>query len=141
MSDSKSYENNIVTRYHADTSVFKGDAISPVIFMDSNSVPGSFYAEYILYNRAQEGSPPEHSHDDSDEILMFFGTDTERPHDLCGEIELWIDGEKYTLTESAMIYVPKGVKHCPLYARRVDRPIVMVSTAPAQYYSRDGIAE
>ena len=139
MTDARTFRDNIVTRYHADTSKFVGDAISPVLFMDSNSVPGSFYAEYILYNKALEGSPPEHSHDDSDEILMFFGTDPERPHDLCGEIELWIAGEKYTLTESAMIFVPKGVKHCPLYAPRVDKPIVMVSTAPAQRYSRDGI--
>lgn len=140
MTDTSTYKDNIVTRYLADTSKFKGDAISPVLFMDSNSVPGSFYAEYILYQKAAEGSPPEHSHDDSDEILMFFGTDPERPHDLCGEIELWIDGEKYTLTESAMIFVPKGVRHCPLYARQVDRPIVMVSTMPAQHYSRDRIA-
>ena len=140
MTDASTYKDNIVTSYHADTSKFTGDAISPVIFMDANSVPGSFYAEYILYHRAVEGSPPEHSHDDSDEILMFFGTDPGRPHDLCGEVELWIAGEKHTLTESAMIFVPKGVKHCPLYARRVDKPIVMVSTMPAQKYSRDGIS-
>jgi len=139
MTDANTYKDNIVTSYNADTSKFVGDIISPVLFMDSNSVPGSFYAEYILINKALEGSPPEHSHDDADEILMFFGTDPERPHDLCGEIELWIAGEKYTLTESAMIFVPKGVKHCPLYAPRVDKPIVMVSTAPAQHYSRDGI--
>jgi len=139
VTDPNTFKDNIVTQYHADTSKFQGGAISPVLFMDSNSVPGSFYAEYILINKALEGSPPEHSHDDADEILMFFGTDPERPHDLCGEIELWIAGEKYTLTESAMIFVPKGVKHCPLYAPRVDKPIVMVSTAPAQHYSRDGI--
>ena len=138
MTDATTYKDNIVTRYMADTSKFKDGDISPVIFMDSNSVPGSFYAEYIIYQRAVEGSPPEHSHDDSDEILMFFGTDPERPHDLCGEIEVWIGGEKHVLTESAMIFVPKGVRHCPLYCRRADRPIIMVSTAPAQYYSRDG---
>ena len=139
MTGGNTYENNIVTQYLADTSKFKGDVLTPVVFMDSNSVPGSFYAEYVLYNKASDGSPEEHSHDDSDEILMFFGTDTDHPRDLCGEVELWIDGEKYTLTESAMIFVPKGVRHCPLYCRRADRPIIMVSTAPAQYYSRDGI--
>lgn len=140
MTDANTYKDNIVTSYNADTSKFKGGSISPVIFIDSNSVPGAFYAEYILYQEAVEGSPPEHTHDDSDEILMFFGTDPERPHDLCGELELWMGGEKYLLTESAMIFVPKGVKHCPLYCRRADRPIVMVSTMPAQKYSRDGIA-
>jgi mannose-6-phosphate isomerase-like protein (cupin superfamily) len=140
MADANTYKDNIVTRYLADTSKFNnGDIVSPIIFMDSNSVPGSFYAEYVLYRQASEGSPPEHSHDDSDEILMFFGTDTDHPQDLCGEVELWMAGEKYVLTESAMIFVPKGVKHCPLYCRRADRPIIMVSTTPALYYSRDGI--
>jgi quercetin dioxygenase-like cupin family protein len=140
MTDGGSYKNNIVTSYVADTSKFKdGKVLSPVVFIDSNSVPGSFYAEYVIYNQATEGSPPEHSHDESDEMLMFFGSDPEHPHELGGEMELWIAGEKYTLTESAMIFVPKGVKHCPLYCRRADRPILMVSTAPAQYYSRDGI--
>jgi mannose-6-phosphate isomerase-like protein (cupin superfamily) len=140
MTDASTYQKNIVTRYMADTSKFKeGEVVAPVIFIDSNSVPGSFYAEYVFYRKASDGSPPEHSHDDSDEILMFFGSDLEHPHDLCGEIELWIAGEKYMLTESAMIFVPKGVKHCPVYCRRCDRPIIMVSTTPGQYYSRDGI--
>ena len=79
-------------------------------------------------------------HDDFDEILMFWGTDPARPHDLCGEVELWIGGEKYTITESAMVFVPRGVKHCPMYFRRVDRPILHASTAPTRGYSRDGIA-
>ncbi len=140
MTDGNAFKPTIVTSYLADTSPFgDGRVVNPVIFMDSNSVPGSFYAEYIVINEASEGTPPEHSHDDADEILMFFGSDMERPHDLCGEVELWIDGEKYMLTESAMIFVPRGVKHCPLYCRRVEKPIIMVSTAPAQYYRRDGV--
>ena len=88
-----------------------------------------------------KGSPPEHSHDDFDEIVMFFGTNPERPHDLCGEVEWWMGGEKYVLTESCMIFVPKGVRHCPLYFRRVDRPILNLSTGPSESYVRDGIEQ
>jgi hypothetical protein len=69
---------------------------------------------------------------------MFFGSDAKRPHDLCGEVELWMGGERYLLTESCMVFVPKGVKHCPMYFRRVDRPIIHLSTMPSQGYSRDG---
>ena len=141
MTDANTYKDNIVTTYNADTSKFVGDIISPVLFMDSNSVPGSFYAEYILIHKALEGSPPEHSHDDADEILMFFGTDPERPHDLCGEVEWWMGGEKYVLTESCMVFVPKGVRHCPMYFRKVDRPILHLTTGPSEIYSRDGIEQ
>jgi hypothetical protein len=48
-------------------------------------------------------------------------------------------GHKHVLTESAMVFVPKGVRHCPMYFRRVDRPILNLSTGPSQSYSRDGI--
>ena len=140
MADGGTYKNNIVTSYLADKSKFEGTTISPVTFIDARFVPGAFYAESVWFNEASEGSPPEHSHDDFDEILMFWGTDPERPHDLCGEVELWIGGEKYTITESAMVFVPRGVKHCPMYFRRVDRPILHASTAPTRGYSRDGIA-
>ena len=139
MTDSGTYRDNIVTSYLADTSKFEGTTIAPITYIDSSFVPGSFYAESVLFREASEGSPPEHSHDDFDEILMFFGTDPERPHDLCGEVELWIGGEKYLLTESSMVFVPRGVRHCPMYFRRVDRPILHASTGPSRNYSRDGV--
>lgn len=141
MTDGSTYKANIVTRYLADTSKFEGTSLGPVAFIDSRFVPGAFYAECVWFREASEGSPPEHSHDDWDELLMFFGTDPERPHDLCGEVELWIDGEKYTITESSMVFVPKGVRHCPMYFRRVDRPILHLTTGPGQSYSRDGVDE
>ena len=124
----------------ADTTKFKAGGITPVAYIDSTFVPGSFYAECVWFTKASEGSPPEHSHDDVDEILMFFGSDAEHPHDLGGEVELWVGGEKQMITESSMVFIPKGVKHCPMYFRRVDRPIIHLSTTPSQNYRRDGIA-
>ncbi len=63
MAGGGTYRGNIVTSYLGDTGALKGP-----------------------------GSPPEHSHDDFDEIVMFFGTDAERPHELCGEVEWWMGG-------------------------------------------------
>ncbi|NLE11330.1 MAG: hypothetical protein GX630_07455 [Actinobacteria bacterium] len=139
MADAKTYKDNIVTRYLADTTKFEGTTIRPVAFIDSRFVPGSFYAECVWFSEPSEGSPPEHCHDEADEILMFFGSDSEHPHDLGGEVELWVEGEKLTITESSMVFIPKGVKHCPMYFRRVDRPIIHLSTMPSQGYSRDGM--
>lgn len=140
--EGNTYRGNIVTSYLADTAKFRNSPIiSPVAYIDGGFVPGSFYAECVWFHGASEGSPPEHAHDDFDEIVMFFGSDPERPHDLCGEVEFWMGGEKYVLTESCMVFVPRGVRHCPLYFRRVDRPIIHLSTAPSISYSRDGITE
>jgi hypothetical protein len=131
-------KDNIVTSYLADSSVFAGGTVVPVAYIDGDFVPGSFYAECVWVVEASEGSPEEHSHDDFDEIVMLIGTDPERPHDLCGEVEWWMGGEKYLLTESCLIFVPKGTRHCPMYFRRVDRPILNLSTGPSGRYRRDG---
>ena len=48
---------------------------------------------------------------------------TKDVYDLGGEIEFWLDDEQYMLTKSCMVYVPKGLKHCPIVFRRIDRPI------------------
>ena len=63
-----------------------------------------------------------HSHE-GNEIIGFLGSDPENPSDLCGEVEIHIEGEKHILTKSTYIYLPAGVKHVPLYINRVDRPI------------------
>lgn len=75
-----------------------------------------------------------HSHD-FDEIITLFGTDPEDPQDLCGEVEFWLGDEKYTLTKSCIIYVPKGLKHCPTIFRNVKRPIFHYIVGDAGKYA------
>lgn len=69
---------------------------------------------------AEMGKP--HSHP-GNEILGFLGSNPDDPSDLCGEVEIYIEGERHILTKSSYIYLPAGVKHLPLYINRVDRPI------------------
>ena len=75
-----------------------------------------------------------HSHD-FDEIITLFGTDPEDPQDLCGEVEFWLGDEKYTITKSCIIYVPKGLKHCPTIFRNVRRPIFHYIVGDAGKYA------
>ena len=63
-----------------------------------------------------------HSHQ-FEEVVKLFGTDPENPKDLCGEVEFCMGDERYMITQSCIIYVPKGIMHCPLIFHRVDRPI------------------
>jgi hypothetical protein len=69
-----------------------------------------------------------HSHD-FDEVIGFAGTNRNYPRDLGGEIEFLIGGEKHTITKTCLIYVPKGVEHCPVIIKRVDTPIFMFEAA------------
>ncbi len=64
----------------------------------------------------------QHSHD-FDEILGFFGGARNNPRELNSEIELWLEDEQYFITKSAIVYVPKFMKHLPLYFRRIGSPV------------------
>ena len=38
------------------------------------------------------------------------------------EVALGEEWEKHVVTTSAVICIPAGVNHCPIYVRKVDRP-------------------
>jgi hypothetical protein len=67
-----------------------------------------------------------HTHD-VDEFLMFLGA--ELP-DLCSsfdaEIDLWMgeEIEKHTITSTTIVYIPRGILHCPLNFRIVNKPVL-----------------
>jgi hypothetical protein len=111
------------------------DVRTPLAYVDGNVIPGAFYAESQWFWKNTAYSPPPHTHD-FDEVLAFFGTDPEKPRDLCGEVELWLDDERHILTKSCMVFIPKGLQHCPMNIVRVDRPIFHFSTGPSIRYER-----
>ena len=112
------------------------DVMTPMTYIDDTIIKGAFYSECLWFRKPTKLSPPEHVHD-FDEILSFFGSDPDNPKDLCGEVELWLDDEKHILTESCSVYIPKGMKHCPMIVRKVDRPIFHFSTGTSGKYSKD----
>ena len=106
-------------------------------YLDSKMIKGAtFYAECLWYFKASETKVEPHTHE-FDEVLAFFGSNPEDFHDLGGEVELWLGDEKHILTKSCMVFIPKGLKHCPLVFRRVDTPIFHFSAGPALAYDRE----
>ncbi len=105
-----------------------------ILWLDDKVVEGAFHMNTAWYLKAAETlEKTPHTHD-SDEIIGFFGNNPEDPYDLGGEIEIWLEDEKYILTRTSMIFVPAGMKHCPLTLRRVDRPIFHFTTVPGGQY-------
>ena len=128
-----------------------------VLWLDERAAPGcglTMNSTWILHadrdvqlEREANGSVEEmgksHSHQ-GNEILGFLGSNPDDPSDLCGEVEIYIEGEGHLLTKSTYIYLPAGVKHVPLYINRVDRPIFhfFVTLTPSYTMIRDtGIFE
>jgi len=113
-----------------------------ILSLDDHVLEGSMYAEIVwmwpgggdVYPETAE--PHSHAHE-YDETLAFIGTDHDNPYDLGGEVEFWIEDEKFLLTKSSVIFIPKGMHHCPLVIHRVDQPIFHFSSGPGGAYKQD----
>lgn len=113
------------------------DTFTRVMYLDQDYPKGAFYLDCNWFWKGSDTQVrvEQHVHD-FDEVLAFFGSDPENPNDLCGEIELWIEDEKHILTRSCAVFVPAGIKHCPLRIKRVNRPIFEFTTGPAKSWVR-----
>ena len=86
-------------------------------------IPGSLALNCVWYWKGSDVVTTQaHTHD-CDEIIAFIGTNPDDPHDLAGEVEIWLQDEKYLLDKSCLVFVPKGLVHCPLIIRKAERPI------------------
>ena len=81
-----------------------------------------------------EGHHQGHIHS-FDEYVTFIGTNPEKPHELDGLVEMWMEDEKYMLTKNTAVFCPRGVYHCPIVFHEVNSPILWIASAPtATYY-------
>ena len=55
------------------------------------------------------------------EVIGFAGGDPKDADNLGAEAEFWMDDEKYIINKSFLVYVPAGLKHCPLIVRNIKR--------------------
>lgn len=110
-----------------------------ILWLEDEIMEGASSVILSWYWKATEKEgTPSHVHD-YDEILGFIGSDPQNPHDLGGEVEYWMEDEKYILKKSCLIWTPKGLRHCPLKVTRVDRPILFLAISMAKKYVKDGI--
>ena len=108
-----------------------------MMWLGNKVIKGSPYVEAVwLWPKAANPHAgfPQHVHD-HDETIGFFGSDTNNVYDLGGEIEFWLEDEKHILTKTCIIFIPRGLRHCPLVIKRVDRPIFEFTSGPGSMFS------
>jgi hypothetical protein len=100
------------------------DKSTMIAWLSDEVIKGAFHVEVVWFHPGVNTiTNTAHTHD-FDEVVGFLGSDAAHPKDLGGEVEWWQDDEQYILHNSAIIWVPKGLKHAPMVIRRVDRPIL-----------------
>jgi hypothetical protein len=110
--------------------------------VDDEVVEGFFYVDcnWLWSGSAEDTAEEPHAHD-FDEVIGFVGSNRDDPHDLGGEITIWLDDKKEVLTKSCLIFVPAGTRHCPILFNRIDKPIFFVTISPSGKYTRVGEGE
>jgi hypothetical protein len=107
----------------------------PILFLDNSVVKGAFYVEsnwkLPAFANKTHGDPHKH---DYDEVLAFFGSDPENPHDLGAVAEVHLGDEVHTVTKSCLIFIPQGLEHGPIDFKRIDRPIIHFSCGTSKQY-------
>lgn len=125
----------------------KNRPMEHVLWLDGEQAPGCFYSECVWFfspdkvnpeklekmRKAGGGGPRPHTHP-FDELFTFWGTNFDNPHDLGAEVEFWLEDQKFIFSKSCFLYIPAGMKHCPIQFTRMDRSFFHFSFAPAQKY-------
>jgi len=110
-----------------------------LLWMDDEKVKGAtFYMECIWLwgGKTTSGTteaPHQHAHD---EVIGFISSDPDNPKDLDARMEIILGDETHFLTKSCLIYIPAGMKHCPLTFREVNRPVFFFTLMPINRYGR-----
>jgi hypothetical protein len=109
-----------------------------ILFLDNEVIEGACVVDTVWFwparaNKTESDVEP-HKHD-HDEILAIFGTNPDDPHDLCGELEVWLEDEKHIITKSAIIFIPKGLRHGPIRFTRLEKPVFHFGVSLSKKYS------
>jgi hypothetical protein len=111
-----------------------------VLWMEDEFVKNSSSVIISWYFKESDGKgSPSHVHEDFDEIVGFVGCDPENPEKLYGKVEFWMEDEKYILEKSCLIWIPKGLRHCPLEVLEVERPILFLAFSQTKKYTKEAI--
>jgi len=129
-------------------------AMEHVLYIDGEVGPGTFYSECLWFfpqhmvdpaairkneemlkslKPGEKIGPQPHIHP-FDELFTFFGTNFDDPSDLCGEMEFYLEDQPVTFNKSCILYIPAGMKHCPLNMKRMERPLFHFSMGYTSSY-------
>jgi hypothetical protein len=115
-----------------------------MFWLDSKLTNGAFYTSGVWLWEKKGNKDIEmeiaHTHD-FDETIGFLGTVRNDPNSLGGEIEFWLEDEKYVFDKSCILFIPRGMKHLPLYLRRIDSPIFHWTAGSGGTYTRSSGGE
>ncbi len=125
-------------KYFIDMPILKGHFVPRFVFFSSKFFGDKQYS--VIWNCITEPFTMEeepHSHD-FDQFLHFYGGNSQDITDFDAEVEFSIgeEGEKHIITKNTIIHIPKGMIHCPLVFKVVNKPVIFMNVALTPQYVR-----
>jgi hypothetical protein len=97
-----------------------------IVSLNSDVSPGAFYVDFVwIWSGDMTMSPQPHAHD-FDEMVGIIGypLDREHPREVGNDVSIVLGEEKHPIKQSSLIFVPKGLSHCPIEFKDVKRPVL-----------------
>jgi hypothetical protein len=71
-----------------------------------------------------------------DELWFFLGGDLSNTEDFDAEVEIYLgeEGEKYVFKEATALEIPRGLVHCPLIFKKVNKPVLFLNLTLSSKY-------
>jgi hypothetical protein len=121
------YGKYVITQFEPGFKVDRGKP--PLLWLGDDLIKGAIHFECVWFfpkppeeKLDPKHEAPPHTHD-FDEIIGFIGTNPRDQRDLGAQLEIWLEDEKHIIDKSCIIYIPKGMKHCPLKTTGQKYPI------------------
>jgi hypothetical protein len=91
------------------------------VWMDGTMIEGCMFNDASWYVKScNEPGLVKHN---SDKVMFFIGDDPDVPENLNGKVEIWIENDKLTLTNTCAVFVPKGAAHGNVVVKDLTKPI------------------
>ena len=73
-----------------------------------------------------------------DQFTCFIGGNPTDIRDFGAEVELYLgeEGEKHIINSTTIVHIPRGLIHCPLNFKKVDRPIMFMNIPLTSQYGK-----
>jgi hypothetical protein len=96
-----------------------------VVSLDNEASPGAFYVDFVwIWSGEMTMSPQPHAHD-FDEMIGIVGfTGKDNPRAVGGNVSITLGDEKHSINQSSLIFIPKGLQHCPIEFKNIVKPVL-----------------
>jgi len=135
--DGHKYDNLFCTRFKEKSTV-KQIASPQVYFRGASQIPGAgMNMGWQMFTEPYKLEVDSHRHD-VDEYLIFLGaTLPDLIGSFDGEIELFLgeEYERHIITKATVLYIPRGMEHCPLDIKRLTKPMMFSALMLAPYFN------